>query len=292
MKTLIEFKKQRELGDILSDTFGFVRTEFKPFFKTILQISGPYLVVFLLAMGFYSYSVGDIFNFTNRNDNAFNDMGIFTMITAVLLMMISAILAYTISTSAVLHYIKSYNDNQGSVNFEEVKKYTKSTFWSFLVLNITKWIVLVFSAMLCFLPVFYFMVPMSIVLCILVFENKDVSDSFSDSFKLIKDEYWITLATVIVIGIIVAVAGYAFSVPASIYSIIKMGIFSGEIDPANMNVFNDPILIILNMLSYLVQFLLHSLSVVGSAFIYFNLNERKNFTGTLERIESIGNSDN
>lgn len=291
MKTFIEFKKQRELGGILSDTFGFVRNEFKPFFTTILQISGPYLVAFLLAMAFYPYSVGDIFNFTSGGDG-FNDTGLLTMIAAVLFMMISAILAYTISTSAVLHYIKSYSENQGNVNFEDVKEHTKSTFWSFLFLNITKWIVLVFSALLCGFPILYFMVPMTVVLCIMVFQNRDISDSFSDSFKLIKDEFWITFATIIVIGIIVAVAGYAFSIPATIYSIIKMGIFSGEVDPTNMNIFNDPILIVLNMLSYLVQFLLHFLSVVGSAFIYFNLNEIKNFTGTYERIESIGNSDN
>lgn len=292
MKTYIEFKKQRELGDILSDTFGFVRTEFKLFFKTVLQISMPYLVFFLLAMAFYSYSVGDIFNLNNVNKNPFSDSGVFVMIIAVIVVIISALLAYTISTAAILHYIKSYNAHQGMVDIEEVKLNTNKTFGPLLLLNITKWLVLVFSAMLCFFPVFYFMVPMGIVLCILVFENKDISDSFSYSFTLIKDEFWITLATIIIIGIIVAVAGYAFSVPASIYSIIKMGIFSGEVDPAHINLFNDPILVILNLLSYLVQFLLHFITVVSSAFIYFNLNERKNFTGTLERIESIGNTDN
>lgn len=292
MKTHIELKKQRELGDILSDTFGFIRTEFKLFFKTVLQISGPYLVFFLLSMAFYLYTVGDIFNFSAITGSQFNDFSPLVIIVAVFLIAISSILAYTISESAVLHYIKSYADNQGNIIVEEVKQNTKRTFWSFLGLNITKWIVLVVSALFCFLPIFYFMVPMSIVLSILVFENKDVGDSFSHSFKLIKDEYWITLVTIIIIGIIVTVAGYAFSLPASIYSIVKMGVFSGEIDPSNMNIFHDPILIILNMLSYLVQFILHFLTVVGSAFIYFNLNERKNFTGTLERIQSIGNSDN
>ena len=37
----IEFKKQRELGDILTDTFAFLRSEFKPFFTTFFKIVGP-----------------------------------------------------------------------------------------------------------------------------------------------------------------------------------------------------------------------------------------------------------
>jgi hypothetical protein len=39
----IEFKKQRELGEILSDTFAFFRNEFKPFFTTFFEIVGPFL---------------------------------------------------------------------------------------------------------------------------------------------------------------------------------------------------------------------------------------------------------
>lgn len=292
MKKLIKFKKQRELGDILTDTFGFIRNEFKPFLTTVLQISGPYLVMFLLSMAFYTYTVGDIFNFSALSGTNSDILSPLLIAAALLIFSVSAILTYTIATSAVLYYIKSYSENEGVVNVDEVKQHVKQTFWGFLVLNFVKWIVIIVSALFCLLPMFYFIVPMTIVLCIFVFENKDVSDSFSDSFKLIKDEYWITFATILVIGIIVTVASYAFGLPASIYSIAKMGIFSGEMDPANMNVFADPILILLNVFSYLFQFLLNFISIVGAAFIYFNLNEKKNFTGTMEQIQSLGNTNN
>ena len=72
---------------------------------------------------------------------------------------------------------------------------------------------------------------------------------------------------------------------------VKMGLFSGEIDPANMNSFMDPIYIILNLINYLANFLLNLISIIGSAFIYFNLNEKKNLTGTFERIGSIGKNE-
>ena len=34
--------------------------------------------------------------------------------------------------------------------------------------------------------------------------------------------------------------------------------------------------------------LLNIISIIAGVFIYFNLNEKKNFTGTYERIQSLG----
>lgn len=115
-------------------------------------------------------------------------------------------------------------------------------------------------------------------------------ESYQYSFTLIKENWWITFATLFVIYIIVAIASYAFSLPTIIYSWIKMGVFSGEMDAENFNVFNDPIYLLLNILSTLVQFLMNIIFLVATSLIFFNLNEKKNFTGTFERIESLGKS--
>lgn len=66
----IEFKKQRELGSILSDTFAFLRSQFKPFFGTYFKIVGPYLVIMLIASGFYLYSFQPIFGMGAGNVDA------------------------------------------------------------------------------------------------------------------------------------------------------------------------------------------------------------------------------
>ena len=115
-------------------------------------------------------------------------------------------------------------------------------------------------------------------------------DSYQYSFTLIKENWWITFATLFVIYIIVAIATYAFSLPAAIYMWIKMGIFSGEMDAESLNMFNDPVYLILNILSTLIRFLMNIILLVSTALIFFNLNEKKNFTGTFERIESLGKS--
>lgn len=290
MKKYIELKKQRELGDILSDTFAFIRNEFNPFLKTIISIAGPYLVLFLIALVFYIYTIGDQFNFDLNN--AFPYQNTLSFILAYVLYLVAAILTYTFSTSAALFYIKSYNDNNGSVNFEEVKQNVNQTFWRFLGLSFLKGLTLSFAVLICCLPVFYFLVPMAIVLPVLVFREINASDAYGYSFTLIKDEFWVTLLTVIVFFIIIFIIGFVVSVPTAIYTWIKMGVFSGELNPANMDSLVDPVYLALNVLSSFFQYALNLIVVVGSAFIYFNLNEKKNFTGTLERIKSIGKTEN
>ncbi|MCH7525026.1 MAG: hypothetical protein IIC74_08460, partial [Bacteroidetes bacterium] len=270
MKKYIEFKKQRDLGEVLGDTFTFIRHEVKPFINIFFSITGPYLLLFLIAMAFYLYSVGDAFNFSNFNqiNNEMYNLGF--ILFSLLAVAITGILAYISANSVTLHYIKSYIKNNGNINVTEIKQDVKQTFLSFIGLGITKWIVLIISMFLCFLPFIYFIVPMTIMFSVFVFEKKDISDSFSYSFKLIKGEYWITLLTIIVVGIIVAVTGYAFGLPAGIYGLIKVGIFSGEIDPTNMDSIVDPIYIILNLINYLANFLLNIISIIASVFIYFN----------------------
>lgn len=287
MKQFIEFKKRRELGEILSDSFGFIRHEFKPFFKLILQVCGPYLILFLLSLSFYLYASGGIFDFQVGQTDIPENLGL--LFLSLGLFIITGIVTYVYANSTAIHYIKSYINNQGKVNENEVKQHVKQTFWGFTGLSVLKWGTLIVSIMLCLLPVLYFMVPMFVVFCIYIFEEKDVTDAYSYSYTLIKEDFWPTWASIIVLGLIISVAGYAFGLPAGIYSMIKMGIFSGEIDPATMQEsFIDPIYIILNIISYLFKFILNLILTVGAVLIYFNLNEKKNFTGTLERIDAIG----
>ncbi len=288
MKQYIEFKKQRELGDILTDTFAFIKHEFKPFMKTILQLSGPYLVLFLIAITFYTYTTGNMFDFGNPSGGFSNSFNPLMMFIAFMAFAVTAILVYTVAASTVLHYIKSYIANKGEVDIAVIKQNVRTTFWGFFGLSVLKWIMIFIAMAFCILPVFYMMVPMAVVLSIYVFEKRDVGDAFSYSFNLIKEEFWITLATIIIIGVIVMVASYAFALPASLYTMVKSGILSGELDPGNMQSFYDPVTMILNVISNLIQFLLNLISTVGAVFIYFNLNERKHFSGALDRIKSIG----
>ena len=287
MNKFIEFKKQRELGEILSDTFAFLRSQFKPFITTYFKIVGPYLVVMLISMGFYLSAFSSILDFNTQSSNELFS-GV-TMFFGILVFLIALIMVYATSQSTVLHYIKSYTKHNGEIDFNEIKKEVYSSLWSFIGLGILVIISVMVGFIFCFLPGIYLAVPLSLSFSIMIFMNKDVGESYSYGFTLVKDEWWITFATLLVVGIIVGIAGYAFSLPAAIYQYAKMGIFSGEMDATTMiDSFIDPIYMILNMIGTLAQVLLNLITIISGAFIYFNLNEKKNFTGTFERIQNLG----
>ncbi len=290
MKKTIPFKKQRELGEIISDTFAFVRNEYKPLTILVLKQCGAFLLLFLAAIGAYIYAFGDIFNFSNT-PNVSNSNVIILIIT-ILSVVVFGILANVYAESTVLHYIKSYIKNDGKANQQEINNNIKKTFWGFLGLSLLRVLTLVLAALLCVFPIFYFMVPMFIVLAIYVFKNSTAMEAYSESYTLIKNEFWITLFTIFLIGLIVYFIGFAFGIPGAIYSIIKMGIFSGELDPETISeIYRDPIYILLNIVNYLVRFMFQLMVTITAAFVYFNLNEKIYHTGTLERIKEIGKTE-
>ncbi len=285
-KPYLEFKKQRELGEILTDAFNFIKLEFKPLFGTLFKIIGPYLLVAMLFLGFYFYLFNDLFSFDYQSQGS--DINPLFMFIVIIGLLVSAIATYGLTQATVLYYIKSYIDNQGSIDYETIRKNSYDNFWNFIGLSFLVGIALVLGFMLCFIPGIYLYPPLMLSFSIMVFMNKSVTDAFQYGFTLIKDNWWITFATLFVIGIIIGIIGYVFQIPAVIYLWIKMGVFSGEVDAENMGGVFDPVYIILNLLAYLVQFVLQTVSLVAAVLIFFNLNEKKNFTGTFERIDNLG----
>ncbi|REE24570.1 hypothetical protein DFQ09_104342 [Winogradskyella pacifica] len=292
-KPYIEFRKQRDFSSILTDTFGFIRNEFKPFIRTIFNIAGPAIVVFMLSLAAYNYVAGDLLNFTRFNEPSLNSPNVFVTILVVIVYFISAIAAYILTASTVLFYIKSYIDHKGIVDATEIKSNVLKSFWSFFGLSFLKGVTLIIAIMLCFVPVLYAMVPMALVFSIYVFEPKrSTSDAFSQSFTLANADFWTAFGVIIILGIIYYILLMVVSIPSVIYALVSTGIFSGEIDPANLNTFSaDPVVIILNVLNTFFQFLLNIILMVAGAVIYFHLHEKVNFTGTYDRINEIGNTE-
>ena len=297
MSNLIEFKKERDLGAIITDTFTFIRENWKGYFLTVFKIIGPVLLIgaalLVFAMVSYSGAIKGILNINQSTPNPSEAMGtMFGMFGWLFLMFLVFAIVYTLLAEVSLYYIKSYIENNGVANFDEVKANTYNNIWKFIGLGILAILMMIVSYVLCVLPVFYISIVLSLAMPIMVFESKSIGDTISHCFKLIKNEWWNTFGVVLVIGILVSMLGFVFSIPSLIYQLISMGISITDEDPtAILGILEDPIYLILNLLAYFGKFLFYSVTLVSSAFIYFDLNEQKNFTGTFEKIESLGSND-
>ncbi len=285
----VEFKKERDLGAIINDTFKFIRENWKAYFGAIIKIAGPFILGGLILMAYVFFSFSGVFsNLENAGENTDALAGsMFTMFTSIGLLMLVGVAIYVLVSATSLYYIKSYITNKGIVDFTEVRKNTFKNIWKFIGLGILIMLMVLIGIVLCYIPGIYIAIVVSLSTSIMVFEDKGISDTISHSFTLIKDHWWTTFGVLIVVSFLVGMISAVFSVPALIYQLVKMATISEDVE-AMTGLFSDPIYIGLNLLSYAGKFILSSITLISTVFIYYDLNEQKNLTGTLEKIDSLG----
>lgn len=282
----IEFRRQRELGDIITDTFKFLRQNFKPLFIDIFKITGPVFVVLIFALGYYSYLGMDFVS--NPFFNDVTDVNIEMFFISIFILFSSLVAFYILMYNTVLHYIKSYIENSGAVDHTAVFSGVKGDFGKMLGLLLLIGIITIAGLILCILPGIYLWVPLSLAPAMMIFARTSIFDSISYSFNLIKDNWWMTFFTLFVITLLLYLISMVFQFPLMIYFFVKTLTMSQEGSVANPADLVDWVYVFFNVLSSLFQYLLSVVGVVASAFIYYHLDEKKNATGTYERISNLG----
>ncbi len=284
----IEFKKKRELGDILTDTFAFIRQSGKHLLSILLKTSAIPFVLLLLASAYYTHTYANVFDPISISRGEFFNSG--TLLISLFAMFAMLLIFYGVLFGTVLHYIKNYIENKGVVHSETVVQGVKNDFGKIIGLGVLSGLITFCGTLICVIPGIYLYVPMSLVFSILIFRNTSVSDAISDSFHLIKNEWWITFATLLIVGIVIWIISMVFSIPAAVYSYTKLLSSASQgsmVDPTAMI---DWVFIALNTISSAAQYILYIITAISTAFIYFNLNEIKHATGALEQIDSLGNN--
>ncbi|NJW52820.1 hypothetical protein [Salinimicrobium oceani] len=282
----IEFRRQRELGDIITDTFKFLRQNFKPLFKTIFKITGPVFVILLFAIGYYSYLGMDFLENPLFSDTA--EIEIEVYLISIFILLCSMLAFYVLLYNTVLHYIKSYINNAGVVSNSEVAKGVKRDFAPMLGILLLAGLISGFGLMLCVLPGIYLWVPMALTPAILIFGRSSVMDSIGYAFDLIKNNWWSTFFTLFVMTLLVYIISMIFQFPLMIYYFIKTLTMAREGSVANPAELIDWVYVFFNVLSSLFQYLLTAVVIIATAFIYYSLDERKNATGSYDRISNLG----
>ena len=285
----IEFRKQRELGELITDTFKFLRENFKPLLKVIFKVAGPVFLILLLAIAYFSYLGMDLFENPLLVDTA--EVQVELYLISLFILLSSLIAFYVLLYGSVLHYIKSYIENAGVVNETEVYQGVKNNFGRLLGLVLLTGIITIIGLALCILPGIFVWVPLTIAPAVLIFRNNAVTNSISDSFNLVKDNWWVTFFSLFVITLLIYIIGMIFQFPLIVYVFVKTLTSVQEGSVANPGDMVDWVYVTLNVLSSLFQYLLSVVIVVAAAFIYYDLDEKKNATGSYERIAGLGASD-
>jgi len=278
---VLNFKKTRDFGDLLSDTFVFLKQEYKFLFRVILKYAGPFVLITAIIGSWALSGIFSIFAkaIISNSEQAFTDLllklGIFS---------ISLFVSNTILICTTYSYIKLYVE-KGKDGFveEEVWQIVLKKFWSTLGTFIAIFVLVFIGMLLCYIPGIYISVATVLVLSSLVLEDLSMTDSFGRSMFLIRDNWWFTFGVTIVISLLVGFCSYIFIIPSYI-----LGIFVA-ISSANNNSSDllNIIFTIMAAISICGISLLYAVPHITNSLLYYSQVEKKESPDLINKIDQI-----
>lgn len=283
MENKVEFKRLREFGEIISDTFLFIKQNFKPLMTAVLYLCGFFLLAGLISSVLVQLQMVDAAEGIRRggfNNSIYTSM-IYNFSFGSLFVVLFMVCSYTSFYVTVLSYISIYIQ-KGNVapTMDEVWSYFKYYFFRVMGSGVLMTIFFGICLLLCLIPGIWVFPAISIFYPIMVIENAGLGYSFNRCFKLIANEWWITAATFIVITIIVYACSMVIQLPAMLIGMASS--FTQLEQPVTKTY-----AIITSLAQQLTQVFM-IIPIVASTLVYFNLVERKENTGLMSRIESLG----
>jgi len=291
MAEKVEFRKIRDFGEIIGDTFLFIKQNIKPLGKAFLYLCGIFILAGMvssivtqlqmvqlqrsIASGQYlkeSYGSSPVWHF-------FFKFGI-----KYFLFIIFTILSYVSIYLTALSYIALYTQ-KGNIapSVEEVWSYFKFYFLRLTGSAIVMTLFFALCFVCCIIPGIYVFPAVCLFYAVMILENGSFGYSYERSFKLLKNEWWITAAVILVVNIITGALTFIFQMPGFIISMIST-FTHGERRISEAYAITTSVGQSLSMVFSIIP-------IVAIAFIYFNLVERKESSGLLSRIDALGNTD-
>jgi hypothetical protein len=263
----IQFRKKREIGDIFSDTFKFIRQEYKPITKLIAVYVLPFLITYGVVQVYLNKNVISKIDLTDQ-EALFANIG--PIYLNVFLFSLFGLFVQSLLIAAYYTYIDAYvKKGKGNFDLAEITPELFSNGLQAIGASLVIFIVVIFGLILCIIPGIYFANTLSIVFMILLFEKKGLGNALTRSVFLVNSEWWNTFLINIIGVILIWTASFVMSIP-SIITGFSTGILNrGEIAAEYRNWYW-----ILIGVSTVVSSVLWIVPYTFLAFQYFNLEER------------------
>jgi hypothetical protein len=286
METKIELGKPRDFGEIIGDTFAFIRQNFKPLLKYFFIFCGFFLLASAAINVMLQVRVFDTIGNAGANYNtAANPFAnIIGLIPEYLLLFVITILMYVSINVMVLCYAALYKQKQNTPpTVEEMWGYFKYYYLRILWASFICTLVVMGGSILCFIPGIYLYPIMALVPSIIIVENASFGYAFNQSFRLIKDNWWTTFGVLVVIFLILYVANLVVAIPSVILGAgsVFLHLFKGT---SALSIPAAILTTVVQSFSYVFQMIM----VVAVNLCYFSLTETKEGTSLLGRIDQFG----
>lgn len=279
-----KFEKVRDFGLLFSDTFLFLKQNFKNLAKGLLYYVLPISLIQGIAMGLVQYqSVNSI----STGTSLFTNGSSFVIISALISYFLMFI-AYSFAMSFVMNYIK-LNKEKGANNYElsEVWKQMLKDIPQIIAAIFITGIISGFGFLLLVIPGIYIAICVSLVIPIIIFENETIGAATSNCFKLIKNNWWNTFAFLFVISIIGYSLNFVTQLPSTIYQVV-LAVFVGSGDPIAPS---KALSILFSIIQAVGHAFIQMLPITAIAMQYFSLIEQKQNPSLLKDLETVGSDE-
>ena len=277
----INFKKEKNFNDLISDTIDFIKQEYKALGKALLTYAGPFVLVSAFLGAMYQtdlYSTPGAFG-------GDNPMSMFQNIYSnkYFLFLLSGVISNVVIMSVVYSYVLLYI-SKGKDNFsqENISVMVLKNFASVLLMMVVLSFIIAFGFVFFIIPGLYFSIAFSLVIYAKIAEDISFGEAMSKSMYLIKNDWWFTFGVLIVIYIIAYFAGFIFLIPQMIYtSIYTISIATSSFEGSSM------IFTIVSVIGTFVSTLLYSIVYITIALLYYSQIEKKDKPSLINKIDEI-----
>ncbi len=272
-----EYRKPREIGEILTDTFQYIRLHYKTLGKGLLFFVMPFYVIQIALVGDMSQN---IFQAIGNSDAEAQALSSFFTGKYFLSLLMSALGTSMLSVITFKHVQLTSNNRE--VDSTNLIENVVQNVLSFAALYSLIVIALFFSVFALILPAIFIGVQWSLAPAALFIEEQGVFKALGRSWELVKDYWWVTFGLLILMTIITTVATYVFVIPTTIISVIISSIGA----EGSSGIFSLLYTFILGATTVLSS-LLYSIMQIAISLHLFNLVERKEGGALRSKIENL-----
>ncbi len=258
--------KIRDVGATLNDTFAYFRKNFSHIFLPLVLIVWPLKVVFTFIFKTRLQSAA-MYNPYNGTEGVMS-----TFLTSALLGFIIGLLAQMANTIIVV-YIGYKEEHKQTPSFGEIVSGFLKKLPKVFIVGIITGVMVIVGCLFLLIPGLYLIIVFSIILPVIVVENKGIFDSIGRCFKLINDRFWSTVGLVIILGVIIFILDLLGEIPTFVVTISeRLSGFGNQY--YNPDPYSARVLIPL-LIAQLVNTLTYAIYVVGITTWYYSLVEEK-----------------
>jgi hypothetical protein len=286
----VVFRQVRDFGQIINDTFNFLKQNWRPLGRAIAIICLPAAVIAGFLMGKTlgdmqlwlqdisgGGAVGDPFNSVMAN------MGLIILGYGLFA------IAYFVLVAIVHEYLRAYHlGEHHGITPGELWDRAKGQIGTYFGVTFLSGLLIIIGFMMCFLPGFYPLTVLALVQVCHAMERTSVGGSLTRSNNLVMHQFWPTLGLVIVIYLINWVLNTAITLPFSIagamFELNKAGVIGdGEGLPFWYGIF----MALQTSVQLMVSMLLYPVVATAMCLKYFTLVEEHEGAGLQERIQGF-----